>query len=311
MIRMVEDSSLAIKGCGTYEVNPYAHGQVASKLGIPKAYYDKIESIPGLRTINVNEIIRSQGEKRMVRTLDGNVRAFLSDKYRPIDHYELLAETIFPVLQQFKSDLIVKAHSISDIRFYLELVFPGLQGEVKEGDVIQAGIIATNSEVGAGALDIKQLVWRCVCSNGMIRKSLFRKHHIGSRIEDTGVFKPDTIRAELESYKLRLRDVIDHSLTHAAIQDTVKEFQIAAGDEIDNITKTVENVTKRYQLGERDRDKLIGGVIRDDNINRYGLANSITALAHEIEDPDRQYEVEKIGGQIIELSPSEWHEIAA
>ena len=35
----------------------------------------------------------------MVRTLDGQVRAVLSDRYRRLDNYDL-AENVLPILQQ-------------------------------------------------------------------------------------------------------------------------------------------------------------------------------------------------------------------
>jgi hypothetical protein len=55
----------------------------------------------------------------------------------------------------------------------------------------------------------------------------------------------------------------------------------------------------------------MNGYIKDGQLNRWGLANSITALAHDIESPERQHDLEKIGYDIITLSPSQWEEVAA
>ena len=41
-------------------------------------------------------------------------------------------------------------------------------------------------------------------------------------------------------------------------------------------------------------------------MNRYGLANGLTALAHSMENRDAQYEVEKMGAKVIEMSRTEW-----
>lgn len=47
------------------------------------------------------------------------------------------------------------------------------------------------------------------------------------------------------------------------------------------------------------------------NYNRYGLSNGITYAAHQEESIDRQYELERTGSKVIELTPEEWKSVAA
>ena len=50
---------------------------------------------------NVNEWFHNKPERRMIRTLDGQARAFLSDRYRRLDNYDL-ASTVLPILIEIR-----------------------------------------------------------------------------------------------------------------------------------------------------------------------------------------------------------------
>ncbi|MBN2531868.1 MAG: DUF932 domain-containing protein [Spirochaetales bacterium] len=315
-LSMQEDKHLVIDTPDkpeVYELNTITHRQIADRLGIPRKYYTKMLDIPGLRTKNVNAWFKANPETRLVRTLDNKARAFLSDRYKPIDHYFIMS-AFLPVLKEH-GNLKVQSQALTDAKMYLQITFPNLEGEVKVGDVVRAGIVLTNSEVGCGAVDIKEMIWRLKCKNGMIGSSILNKYHVGRRagenIEDYDIFKDDTIQAELESFRLRVRDVIAHALSEITFKQKLGKLQRALGDKIEAPVKTVENVTKRFGFLEREQEKILVNLTTGGEMNRWGLANSITSLAHDIESPDRQYDIEKCGNDIIELKPSEWEELSA
>lgn len=291
-------------------ITNYCHGQIANNLKIPKKYYDAMGEIPGLRSQNVNAWFKNKPQKRLLRTLENKSRAFLSDRYRPMDNMFLMS-ALLPTIKNFNVE--VKSCSMSDTRMYLQLVFPELKGEVKVGDIVQGGITVVNSEVGAGAVDVQRLIWRLACANGMRQASLLRKYHVGARLSDENmdIFENDTIIAELESLKLRLRDTIAHALEPKTFEESLLKMRIAQEDKIDMIQGTIENVTQRFNFSEKETDLIITNMMDESNITRYGLANGITHLAHTIDNPDRQYDYESIGNQIIELKPHEWKIINA
>ena len=73
-----------------FGINPLAHQQIASRLGIPIKYYQRMQAeAPALLDENVNNLLEQTPAKRMVRVMDGNVRAFLSDLYRRLDNYSM------------------------------------------------------------------------------------------------------------------------------------------------------------------------------------------------------------------------------
>jgi hypothetical protein len=79
---VVEETS----GAASYGVTPLARRQLADKLGIPYAYFERMrENQPELLDRNVNTWLQNEDDRRLLRTLDGDVRAVLSDRYRRLD----------------------------------------------------------------------------------------------------------------------------------------------------------------------------------------------------------------------------------
>ena len=147
------------------EVNAIAHRQIGTHLKIPAAYYDKmLEEYPELLAQNVNAWFQREPAVRMVRTIDGTARAFLSNRYRRIDNLDI-AGIVLPVLQEMEG-MHFESCQLTDSRMYIKVVNTRLEAEVVPGDIVQSGIIISNSEVGLGSVSIQPLVYRLVCSNG-------------------------------------------------------------------------------------------------------------------------------------------------
>jgi hypothetical protein len=69
---------------------------------------------------------------------------------------------------------------LTETRMYLKCITSRLTYEMAPGDVVQAGVVISNSEVGQGTLSVQPLLYRLVCRNGLIAadRSL-RKTHVG------------------------------------------------------------------------------------------------------------------------------------
>jgi hypothetical protein len=94
-----------------YGINQTAHSQIAARLGIPLKYYQRMQvEAPSLLATNVNEWFVKNRERRMIRLLDNNMRAFLGDRYQRIDNAEI-AEVALPVLAQLLEVRIVSSQT--------------------------------------------------------------------------------------------------------------------------------------------------------------------------------------------------------
>ena len=146
-------------GLGTveYGVIGLAQRQLADKLKIAFAYFERMrENQPELLDRNVNTWLQTDAERRMIRTLDGQVRAVLSDRYRRLDNF-VLAENVFPILQRLEGAHF-ESVELTETKMYLKVITPRVEFEVAPGDIVQAGIVITNSEVGCGTLSVQPLI---------------------------------------------------------------------------------------------------------------------------------------------------------
>lgn len=321
-MRMEDDGkTIEVADVGTFKATNLFHGQLAARLGIPKKYYDYAAQVPGLRAANVNRLFQHKDERRMVRTLDQDARAFLSDRYRPIDHLFVM-EPFMEVLTDYRKkrggEFSIRSTSLTENRLYVEIMFPNIEGEIvstgRGNEKVNAGIALTNSEVGLGAFDVRSFIWWQWCSNGAIANSYIRKYHTGRKVgddeEDYNIYSDRTIQKELEAFQSRLHDIFEHALTEDAFDDVVRKIQKITDDKVEKPQTMIRNVTKRFQLTEEHGERILNNMITEGNMNRYGLMNGITRLAQEVEDADQGFELEKLGHDIITLKAHEWERLA-
>jgi hypothetical protein len=255
-----------------------------------------------------------------VRTLDRNARAFLSDRFKPIDHLFVM-EPFMNALGDYKKNrdgiFSVKSTALTVNRLYVQIIFPNITGEIistgRGKEKVNAGLTLTNSEVGLGAFDVRTFIWWQWCSNGAIAESMIRKYHTGRKIgddeDDYAIYSDKTIRKEMEAFQSRLGDIFQNALTDQAFGDVVRRIQRTTEDVVEKPKTLIENVTKRFMLTDDQGEKVLANMVQEGNMNRYGLMNGITALAKDA-DMDQGFELEKLGNDIITMKATEWAALA-
>lgn len=305
----------AKQGDGEYGVTELARRQLADKLKIPFTYFERMRTEqPALLDRNVNTWLQSDDDRRMIRTLDGQVRAVLSDRYRRLDNFDL-AENVLPILQRLEGARF-ESVELTDTKMYLKVVTPRVEFEIAPGDVVQAGIVISNSEVGCGTLSVQPLVFRLVCRNGLIAPDrALRKTHVGRTLhqddDPVSVFRDDTLAADDKAFFLKVRDVVEAAVSEATFRQVAKKMQKArdirlTGDPV----KAVEVLANRYTLNESERAGVLRHLIVEGDLSAYGLVNAVTHFSQGVEDYDRATEFEALGGKLIELPASEWKALA-
>jgi len=299
-----------------YGINRHAHSQIASRLKVPMKFYDRVlENHPDLWSQTVNTLFERESEDRMIRILDGNVRAFLSDSYRRIDH-EDIADVILPLLLKVP-DLQISRCNVTDSKMYIDAVVPSREAEVKVGDKVQAGISISNSEIGSGSFIIQPYVWRLTCLNGQKFKEFgLNKYHVGGRAgsdeEIVQIFYSDeTKKLDDQALISKTKDIVNGMIEGDVFDNIVYRLQKATLDTMPDVERSVEYLATNYQLNESERKGVLFNIIKEGNLNRYGLANGVSYVAHEQSDYDRAMELETLSGKIIDLPETDWHRIAA
>ncbi len=307
--------NLEIKDQGSFEVKDTAHDQLATWSKIPRQYYRRMQSEqPQLLADNVNTWLHSNPARRMVRTLDGYHRAFLSDRYRVLDHLDVV-QTMLPVLSDVGlANTDVVSTEITDRRLYFKALFPKLQAEVKRGDVVQAGIVISNSEIGQGSVNVQPLIYRLACINGMIRADFgMKKYHVG-RLAGEGkdayrFFKDDTLKADDEAFMKKMRDVITAAATEAQFNMLLEDLRESTERKVNDPLGAIQEVTKAYSLTDDDSSAVLKHFIEGGDLSQYGIAQAVTRHSQDVADYDKATDLERMGGQIIELAPDQWRTI--
>jgi hypothetical protein len=279
------------------------HIQLGSLLNIPKKYYDLCLGHPQLLQKNVQHWIEINNSKRMIRSLDGNIRAILSQSYRRLDNFDL-AQQVLPML--FEVGAEIESCEITENKLYIKAITHKVQAEVMKGDVVSAGIIISNSEVGHGSLSIKPLVYRLVCKNGAIADDFsMRKYHAGRQVEMEQIeFSNETVLAEDKAFWFKVRDLVKFSLSEITFDKIVNVMRESTEIKIEQPEKAIELITKKYTFNEFEKENVLKHLIQGGDLSSWGLGNAVTRMAQDVQSYDRSTELESVGFMVMK---SKWN----
>ena len=257
-----------------YQVTEIAHRQIAERLNIPFKYYERMRTdFPMLLDANINGWLKLKSEKRMLRTLDGNLRAFLSNRYRRLDNLELV-DHILPVIAQMKNCTIASC-DITETHLYLKVINKSMKAEIAKGDIG--------------------------------RDYAHKKYHTGRNVEDTDnayeLYSDETLEADDKAYFMKVQDIVSAAVDETKFLLTVDKMRqaktISTGN---NPVETVEVLGDKYILNKVERASVLRHFIIDNDFSQFGLVNAVTRASQDVDNYNRATELERIGGTILEDS---------
>ena len=292
-----------------FDVNDIALNQITTKVGLSKKYTDKmLDGHKDLLQDNINYWFTNTPKPQMIRTLGGTVRAVLSDKFKRVDN-DMIAEQVLPILLDKEYD--IKSCAITDTKMYIKASLPSLQREVNKGDVVESGVIISNSEVGYGAVNVSPFIHRLVCLNGMVMNDskLQSRHLTSSQATIDGVYEVLSDEAkELDSRALltKVRDVVASTSDEMRFEEQVQMMTDASQIKIKRPKKVIELLENKFDLTKNEGESILDNLVnnRDDNqkfANIWTVVNSITALGNTMDDYDRGTKMQEIGGRLLTM----------
>jgi hypothetical protein len=314
-LTMVTSGEFQLETSSGVEVMPatsYAHAQMASKLNIPKNYYDRMMAhSPQLLSENVNHWLGDRDETALVRTLRGQMRAFLSNRYRIVDNHDILAMVI-PELSEMGSGIEIVSCQVTDEKMYLKVINKNLEAAISVGDPVQAGFILSNGEIGNASVSVEPFIYRLVCTNGMILKDKRqRKNHAGRANENADLYASDTLQAIDDAFKLKIRDLVRSAISITTFQEAVADMQGAKSNLITgSAVKAVEVTAKAIGLNDYESKLVLNHLIRAGDLSQFGMLNAVTRTAEDTESYDRATEIERLGSSVLYLPATTWREVA-
>lgn len=310
-------------------VRPHALRQVEEHLGIPAKFADHLgANYPDLLAHNLNELLHRKptATTQLVRLLDGDMRAFLSNSYRRIDNFDF-ANAVLEVAQKFPTEVL--SCEVTETRLYIKVVRTDMEKRIgyKEGwrqgqghnlyNRLRAAAVFSNSEIGSGALWFRPAVFTNECTNLAVwEEESFQKVHLGKKGDagEAGFWELFSDRTkELSDAALwsQVKDMAAASLGGLLFDKQIEMLEGATQKPITGeVVKTVELTAKTYQLNETEKKGVLDHLIKGGDLSQYGLHSAITRYSQDVENYDRASELERLGGRIIELKPNEWERLA-
>lgn len=261
----------------------WAEGQLCSKLGIPIQYFRKCP--PELRDVQFSYWMKQLAESRqrpiLLRGRGDIVRGVLSDRYAQIDNVAVV-EAARPLADH---GLAPTWFEESETSFHLRLVDPNPIGEAKAGDPLYRGVHIANSEVGRRTLSIDAVVYRRVCSNGLVRlvknRSVLTRRHIGA-VQNLG---PTVLQAA------ELALAIAGQSVEALVASCTKPIADPEGE--------IERLGAAWDLSEQVQESIVRQLSEEpDPETAFGLINAITAAARR-QGPDERFRLESLAGTLL------------
>lgn len=108
--------------------------------------------------------------------------------------------------------------------------------------------------------------------------------------------------------------MVKAALDQVKFDAMIKKLGDASKDVIEatEVTEVIERVGKRFSFNEGERKGILGALIKDGDLTRYGLHSAVTRYSQEeVVTYDRATEMERIGGDIIEMAGNDWLKLAA
>jgi hypothetical protein len=296
------------------EVGEIAHRQIGAYLGIHSKYYNKmLEQAPGLLSHNANHWFNREPEERMVRTLDGVARAFLSNRYRRIDNYEI-ASAVLPIIGEMP-DARFESCQITENRMYIKVINPRLVTEVVPGDIVQAGLVITNSETGQGAFSVQPLIYRLVCSNGMtVNDAAIRRNHVGrvtSAEENFLIYRDETIAADDRAFLMKVQDTVRSAVDEVRFHQVVGLMREAKDARMNtaDVPGVVKLAAKNFSITESESGGVLQHLVEGNDLTLYGLSNAVTRYSQDVPSYDRASELEAIGYNVLSMGQRQWNRL--
>lgn len=225
-----------------------------------------------------------------------------------------IAKIVLPIIGQMEGARF-ESCQITDSRMYLKVVNTRLEAEVVPGDIVQAGVIISNSEVGEGSVSIQPLVYRLVCSNGMIvNDAQTRKTHLGrinSADENFLLFSEETLAADDHAFVLKIQDTVKAAVEEARFSCVVDMMQRAKQAPINtkNVPGIVRLASREFNITEDESNGVLQHLIEGQDLTLYGLSNAVTRHSQDIESYDRATKLESIGYNILSMPARQWNKI--
>ena len=275
-----------------------AHHDIANRYGIHWQYYTKMLEAErfDLLARNLNTwrpeddnddlvFVRGRGPHQR------DVRAVLSQRYRVLDHMEAVTTVMQEVARHHTSGLQFDVGYLGERKLEATITCLNLEGLVRPGDKVIGGFKLGNSETGDGSTWIVPRIKRLICSNGLTVEALGN-----ARVVHHGKDDDEEVFARL---RRAVRETFEHfpQIVEALTQTTYRRVRVEP-------QRVIRNVVRDFELSEKQQERLLLAFGGEPEDTQFGIVQAITSAAQNEETRERRFEMEAIGGKVMQMSSS-------
>lgn len=294
---------------GQFTMHDNAIGQMADRMGIPQRYLRSLASGESWAIALAAYLLNqhsdwTQRSRVLVRTVGTQVRGILSDSYRRLNSVEILTAFVQEAAGQ---GAVISDAYMNDTKVWAETILPTpiTVPTKNNGDVvIFAGARFSTSDYGDGAVDMRAFLLNGACLNGMVRESVMKQVHLGSKLPDNLALSQQTYELDTKATVSAVKDLTKGLFSKDNLMAKAVEIQGASEVEVDfdrELKKLTSNGGLLKQEG-KEVEKILMRNNPDDGVQGgatlWKLTQAITAHAREL-SPERSRELHELSGQLL------------
>lgn len=294
---------------GKFSLHDNAIGQLADRMGIPQRYLRGLASGEPWAVALAAHLLNQHSDwtdrsRVLIRTVGEQVRGVLSDSYRRLNSVEILTAFVQEAAHQ---GAVISDAYMNDTKVWAETILPTpiTIPTAKNGDVvIFAGARFSTSDYGDGAVDMRAFLLNGACLNGMVRESVMKQVHLGSKLPDNLQLSQKTYELDTKTTVSAVRDLTKGLFSKDNLMQKAIEIQGASEIDVD-FEHELKNLTKNGSLLKTESKEVEKILMRNDpedgvqgGATLWKLTQAITAHAREL-TPERSRELHEISGQLM------------
>ena len=292
-----------------YSLHPHAVGQLAEKMAIPSKYLRQLsEGADWQRQLATNILNEHSGwterTRVLVRSVGNQVRGVLSDSYRRLNSEKILMAFLTEATYQ---GAVPCDALMTDTKIWVETILPEpvcIPTELNGDVMIYMGARFSTSDYGDGAVDMRAFLLNGVCLNGMVRESLMKQVHLGSRLQDDLMLSERTYELDTQTTMSAITDYTNNLYSRENIMQQAVLIQEASKVKVDfddelkklvkanKLLKSEGETVQKLLMNNNPEDGLAGGP------SLFKFVQSVTAAARDCE-PRRCRELQEISSDLM------------
>lgn len=238
-------------------------------------------------------------EFRIRTYTDGTARAFVTDKYAPIDNRWYL-ET----LREFLPEGRFSHWRGDEDTIYGNILLPdSIMDYGQDDDTDYGGMVSVgNCEIGKRRITQTPSLFRAICMNGCI----------WGQTKGKDISKVHRGKIDLDSLKVLIAENIEYQLS--ILPDGIRKFLDTRTQSLNDasVKGVIAAVANDYKLTKKQATETLEQYLAHETHeqNMFGVINAITR-AGQVFDNDSWVRLDEVGGMLMDTSASRWTNILA